>query len=332
MKKVKIALMALAMALLIAFPLFDSNLYHQQLMNQVFVNIIVVMGLNFITGLTGQMNLGTAGIFALGAYGSALTCTKLGTPVWLGFPIAIVIGFLIGRGLGYPSLRVKGVYLSLTTIGFSEVVRLILTNAIDFTGGSQGVQNIPFLNLFGFEFNTPFKIYYLYFALTIIMAIAAARIVSSKWGRVFKAIRDNSDAVEACGIDVANLKILAFTMAAVYGCIGGFLYTHMMGYINPTAFNQDLSVNYLVMMMIGGIGSVTGNILGAVMVTLLPEILRFMQNYYWLIFSIITLIFAVFLPYGIVSLFKKSERQERHFDIFHSIKKAREIWGGRIAK
>lgn len=288
-------------------PIVDKNTYHHLVLCQTLVNLVIVLGLNFITGLTGQMNLGTAGIMGLGAYTAALGTTKFGLPVWAGFILTLIVGLIIGKGLGYPSLRLKGVYLSLTTIGFSEVTRLILTNAADFTGGTMGVKDIPWIRIFGIELNTPFRIFFLYYAIAAILTFTAYRIVKSKWGRVFKAIRDNIEAVEASGIDVAKMKILAFTLATVLGCLGGTMYAHLMGYINPTTFTQDLSVNYLAMMMLGGIGSVAGNIVGTMIVTILPEVLRFMENYYWLTFSAIALVFAIFLPNGIVSLFSKDK-------------------------
>ena len=138
--------------------------------------------------------------------------------------------------------------------------------------------------------------------ITIMMIFISSRIVNSKWGRAFKAIRDNVDAVEACGIDIADIKIKAFTLAAIYGSFAGALYAHLMGYINPAGFTSDLSFNFIVMMMVGGIGSVFGNIIGAILVTILPELLRFLKDYYWLVFSIIVLIFSIILPNGLVSL------------------------------
>lgn len=304
LKRIGVILFAVIVFLI---PIVDGNTYHHLILCQTLVNLVIVLGLNFITGLTGQMNLGTAGIMALGAYTAALGSTKFGIPVWGGFVLTIIVGLIIGKALGYPSLRLKGVYLSLTTIGFSEVVRLILTNAADFTGGTMGVRDIPWISIFGIELNTPFRAFFLYYAIAAVLTFTAYRVVKSKWGRVFKAIRDNIEAVEASGIDVAKMKILAFTLATVLGCLGGTMYAHLMGYINPTTFTQDLSVNYLAMMMLGGIGSVAGNIIGSVIVTIVPEVLRFMENYYWLTFSAIALLFAIFLPNGIVSLFSKDK-------------------------
>ena len=287
------------------FPLFDKNTYHQLILGEVLVNIIVVLGLNFITGLTGQMNLGTAGIMALGAYTAVLLRVKCGMPALLTFPIAIAMGFVIGLALGYPSLRLKGVYLSLTTIGFSEIARLVIANWVDLTSGTNGIKDIPKISLFGLTLSTTRDLVWLYLAIVVLLVITAWRIVNSRWGRVFKAIRDNVEAVEASGVNIADLKIKAFMLATTFGCLGGCMYAYLVGYINPSQFTQDLSANYLLMMMFGGIGSVPGNIIGAATITILPESLRFLQNYYWLIFGIITLLFAIFLPYGFVSLFAK---------------------------
>lgn len=304
-KTIKKCAVILLLIVLILIPVFDKNTYHHMILGQTLVNIIVVLGLNFITGLTGQMNLGTAGIMALGAYVSSLVSLKTGIPVLICMAFSLVVGYLIGWILGYPSLRLKGVYLSLTTIGFSEIVRLVCTNWVNMTGGTTGVQNIPQINIFGLKLDSTAKVYYFYLVLVILLVFVSWRIVHSKFGRVFKAIRDNVEAVEASGINIADLKIKAFTLAAMYGCFGGAMYAHLMGYINPTQFTQDLSANYLVMMIFGGIGNVAGCILGAATITILPEVLRFLETYYWLVFSVITLIFIIFLPNGVISLFTK---------------------------
>ncbi|SEU03778.1 amino acid/amide ABC transporter membrane protein 2, HAAT family [Lacrimispora sphenoides] len=299
---------AAAIALAAILPMFISNNYHLNLMIQVLINIIIVVGLNFITGLTGQMNLGTAGIFSMGAYTSSLLATRLGINPWICLIAAVGMGFLIGMGLGYPSLRVSGVYLALTTIGFSEIVRILMTNLTGLTGGALGVTGIPPFSILGHKFQTNKEIYYLYLVIAVILIFNAYRIVNSKWGRAFLAVKDNPDAVEAGGINIASIKILAFTLAAVYATVAGSLYAHYVGFINPSAYNLEYSINYVVMLVIGGIGSVPGNVLGAILVTLVPELLRFMENYYWLVFSIITLLFVIFMPNGIVSLFKGKKR------------------------
>lgn len=295
-------LAAVILVFIIALPHMLRNDYYMVVINRILINTIVVLGLNFITGLTGQMNLGTAGIYALGAYSSALFVSYTHLSPWLGLAAAILMGLLIGRALGYPSLRIRGVYLSLTTIGFAEVVRLLLANLADFTGGTTGLKSIPCYSIFGFQFNTQIRMYYLFVVMTAFAFFVAWRIVHSKWGRVFKSLRDNIDAVEMTGVDVADMKIKAFTIASVYGTIGGAMYAHFMGYINPSSFTIDLSTNYVIMLMVGGLESVVGCFVGATVVTGLPEVLRFLGDYYQIVFLSVILVGAIFFPNGWLDL------------------------------
>lgn len=301
-----IAIFALCL-ILILLPMFINNNYLIILFNQTFISIIVLIGLNFITGLMGQMNLGTAGIMALGAYTSALLTTKLSMSPWLAIVFVIFLGLVLGVGLGYPSLRIKGIYLALTTLGFSEIIRIVINNLVNLTGGPTGVRNIPGFNIFGYTIKGARPYYYFLLCTTIFLIFIAVRIIDSKWGRAIKAVKDDELAVEACGIKLSTIKIFAFTLCCIYGCIGGAMYGHLIGYINPTDFTFDTSIRYLMMLMIGGIGSIPGNILGAFIVNMLPEILRFLGNFYWLVFSIIVLVSSVLIPNGLISVIKRLE-------------------------
>ena len=256
-------------------PQMIRNEYYMTIACQILIYLIAVCGLNFITGLTGQMNLGTAGMFAMGAYVSGLLNVKLGVSPWLGLVAALCVGWLIGKALGYPSLRLRGVYLSLTTIAFTEIIRMLLNNMKGVTNGAQGLRGIERYNFFGYRIEGTIPYYYMVLIVAILVVWFAWRIVNSKWGREFKAVRDNIDAVESCGIDVAKVKIRAFTLAAMLGSFAGALYAHLIGYINPESFTVDLSTNFVIMLMVGGIGSVFGNVIGAVIITLLPELLPF---------------------------------------------------------
>ena len=298
MKNRKNIIFVVCLAVAVVLPWLFNSTYYLSLFGQTLINIIVVFGLNFITGLTRNMNLGTAGIMSLGAYTSALLSTKLGRSPWLGLAAAILVGFLIGRGLGYPSLRISGVYLSLTTIAFGEIVRLVLNNTTSLTGGAQGLSDVPVFSIFGFKIERGIPFYYFLLLFMLLMFWISTRIVRSKWGRAFKAISDNPDAAESLGIDIAKIKILAFTLAAIYAALGGALYGNLMGYLNPATFNFDFSINFVIMLMIGGIGIVNGNIIGAIVVTMLPELLRFLGDYYQLVFYTIAFIGAIKLPQG----------------------------------
>lgn len=304
-KGTKTILLVILCAALLILPMFINNNYYIILFDQTLISVVVLMGLNFVTGLMGQMNLGTAGIMAMGAYTSALLCTKLSFSPWLAMICAILMGCLLGVGLGYPSLRIKGIYLSLTTLGFSEIIRIVINNLVDLTGGPTGVRNIPDFSLFGFVIHDARHYYYLLLAFVTVLMLFANGIIRSKWGRAMMAVKDADLAVEACGIKLSSVKIFAFALCCVYGCIGGALYGHLIGYISPTDFTMDTTVRYLMMLMIGGIGSLGGNVLGAIIINMLPEALRFLDTYYWLVFSIVVLISSILIPNGLVSVLKK---------------------------
>lgn len=283
-------------------PLVVTNTYYITMLCLAFIYMIVAFGLNFITGMTGQMNLGTAGIFCLGAYTSALLTTKIHISPWTAMLGVVLMGLLIGLALGYPSLRLKGVYLSLTTIAFGEIVRQLVNNMTGFTGGAQGVREIPVYNLFGFQLNSKLRLYYFLLVIATLFGIMAYRIIHSKWGRVFIAVRDNIDAVDSCGISSARVKIIAFTLATVFGTIAGGLYAHYSGYINPSSFTLNLSISFVVMVMVGGSGVLLGSIVGAIIVSMLPEFLRFLGNYYQITYYVLVLLCTIFIPGGLCNL------------------------------
>ena len=289
-------------AILLLFS--NSNTYVQSVMNMLLYNIVIVLGLNFITGLTGQMNLASAGMVALGAYTYAILTTSYGWEPWVALFALLAVALAMGLGLGYPSLRLKGFFLSLTTIGFSEVIRLLASNLPELTGGTMGYSNIVRLPFF-FDLSDKNSYLYLNLIFTVLLVAVALIIVNSKWGRAFKAIRDNAEAAEAGGINVSRLKIQAFTLASIYAVVAGCMYAGYNTYLNPSGFTIQYSQNYVAMLMIGGLGSVPGNILGATLVTVLPEFLRDFGDYYWIVFSTICLVMAILLPDGLWSLVMK---------------------------
>ncbi len=309
MKKKYWLILLVSAVIVVAYVLLflSSNSYIQSVMNMLLYNIVLVLGLNFITGLTGQMNMATAGMMALGAYSFAISDTSYSVNPWLSLLMVLALGLVIGRALGYPSLRLQGFFLSLTTIGFNEVVRITVNNLTDLTGGATGYKDVKRLPFF-FQFPDKNSYFYLNLIFTLVMIAIAVLVVYSKWGRAYKSIRDNYEAAEATGIDIAKLKIQAFTMAAIYSVVAGVMYAGYSQYLNPTAFATSYSQNYVAMLMVGGIGSVPGNILGAALVTVLPEVLRAFQNYYWVMFCTICLLMAIFVPDGLWSLLQKAIR------------------------
>ena len=304
--KVLIGVIAVAV-FLVAFVLYfnAANTYVQSVMNMLLYNIVIVLGLNFITGLTGQMNLATAGMVAMGAYTYGIMTTTYGWWPWMALLALMALALAMGLGLGYPSLRLKGFFLSLTTIGFSEVIRLLASNLPNLTGGTMGFSNIVRLPFFGLDLSAKNSYFYVNLVFTVILVLIAFSLVYSKWGRAFKAVRDNPDAAEATGIDVSRLKIQAFTLASVYAVIGGCMYAGYNTYLNPSTFTVTLSQNYVAMLMIGGLGSVPGNLIGASIVTILPEVLREFDEYYWIVFCTACLVMAILVPDGLWAQFVK---------------------------
>ena len=276
---------------------------------------IAVVGLNFITGMTGQPMLGMAGVFALGGYTSGLLTTKLGFTPWTAIPFVLLAGLIIGILLGYPSLRVSGVYLSFTTIGFSEIVRILLNNMTGLTGGGTGLKDIPSFSVFGYTLTSMRELFLLYALIAMLVALFASRIIHSKWGKSFIAVKDNIEAVPVCGINLTTVKVTAFCLTTMLGCLGGSMYVHMINYANPSTYTQPLSVSMLSMLIIGGMGSNIGCFIGTVIVICLPELLRFLGRYYDLVYAIIVMLVIIFMPYGLVNVFKEKHLRMSRKDL-----------------
>lgn len=288
-----IILFAIAM-----FPVFVKSKYYLTLGCQAMLYSILALGMNFIVGMSGLINLGAAAVYGLGAYTSALL-SKAGVNPWLCLFPVVAMGWMVGKGLGYPSLRLKGFYLSLTTIGFNEIVRNLLLN-LQFTGAGAGVRSIPVYSIFGFEFNTQIRSYYLICVTLAIMILISLRIVRSKWGRAFIASKDSPEALEVCGINLASVKVTAFTLSSIFGCVAGAMYAHFYHYIAATTFTTALSNSFIIMMIVGGLGNYYGCIFGAYVVAFLPELMRPIGTTYKFFYAILMMVTVVFFPNGVL--------------------------------
>lgn len=308
MKKNRSNLIGIGIIVILLATAFISNRnYLYNVFSQIACYFILCVGLNFITGLTGQPMMGMAGVMALGSYTTAILSTKYGWNVWATIPALLIMGLAIGLVLGFPSLRIEGMYLSLTTIAFSEIVRILITNATNLTGGGTGIKNIPNFSLFGYEIASARDKMILMVVVAILIAMLAIKIINSHWGRNFVAIRDNIEAVPSCGLNVTSIKLIAFILATMIGCLSGGFYATLYNYISPTTYNQALSVTFVSMLVIGGMGTIWGCLLGSAVVTYLPELLRFTGNYYEFAYAVIVLIFIVLLPGGLLSVIKKGK-------------------------
>ncbi len=263
---------AALLLLLIAIPFFAPK-YYIFLMNVVIVHVILAVGLNILVGYTGQISLGHAGFFAIGAYGTALLMMKLQMPF---IPAILLAGFIaafFGFILGLPALRLEGPYLAVASLGFGMAIMHVIGHW-QFFGGRTGIQ-VPPLDIgvsqwgLGFILKEDWQKYYLILAVAVIMIIAARNIMKTRVGRSFVAIRDSDIAAEVIGINLTIYKTLAFAISAFYAGIAGGLFGFVLGFFDPFTFNMMLSIIFLVMVVVGGLGSVAGPIMGAALITYL---------------------------------------------------------------
>jgi branched-chain amino acid transport system permease protein len=253
------------------FPLFAKN-YHIYMVNFMAINIIVALGLNLLIGYTGQISLGHGGFFAIGAYGTIVLMTKFGVPFVLALPLSALIAALFGFLLGLPALRLEGPYLSIATLGFGLTITQVI-GRLDFFGGRQGL-HAPELSIGAWHLNTDKDFYCLLIPLTVVMALAARNIVKTKVGRAFIAIRDADIAAQTVGVNIVYYKTLAFAVSAFYAGLAGGLYAFVLRFIDPEIFTLFMSIMFLVMVVVGGMGSIFGAIAGAALISWLDLELR----------------------------------------------------------
>jgi branched-chain amino acid transport system permease protein len=264
---------------------------------------IACLGLNIVLGYAGQLSLAQAAFWGVGAYTSALVATRLGVSAWPGMIAAFAVAGLFGVLLGIPTLKLTGHYLAMTTIGFGVILQLILINAIWLTNGSDGITKIPSPRIGSLELKDPSSFFYLAAITLILLTWASIRLKGSRIGRAFLAIQGNEMAAETVGIDTTYYKVVAFALSAAYAGFGGALFAHSGShYISPDTFSFDQSVLLLVMAVLGGNGSAVGAVVGAVLLTLLPEVLRFLKDSYMMFYAAGIILIMIFMPGGIAGL------------------------------
>jgi branched-chain amino acid transport system permease protein len=301
-KPLLLALLVLAVAV---FPKVVDSSYWLNLVNLAIGFSVACLGLNIVLGYAGQLSLAQAAFWGVGAYTSAILTTQLGLPVWLGMVAAFLVAALFGVFLGIPTLKLSGHYLAMTTIGFGIILQLILINAIWLTNGSDGITKIPSPRIGSLELRDPGSFFYVAAASLILLTWASIRLKDSRMGRAFLAVQGNEMAAETTGVDTTRYKIIAFALSAGYGGFGGWLFAHSGShYISPDTFSFDQSVMLLAMAVLGGNGSAVGAIVGATLLTLVPEVLRFLKDYYMMVYAAGIVLVMIFMPGGIAALVK----------------------------
>lgn len=281
--------------------IFGESSYHMYVATLTCIYIITIMGLNLTVGYTGQISLGHAAFMGLGAYAVALT-TLSGYSFWLGLLLGVLMTFGAGLLVGLPSLRVKHHYLALVTLGFGIAIYLLLCNEDEITGGFSGLPGIPRPYFFRLPISSDIAYYYLAAGFLVMLTIISLWILNSRWGRAFKAIRENETRAEMVGVSPLAYKLLAFAIGAAYAGIAGGLLAPLMKFIDPTSFPPEESFWFLLMLIIGGSGRFEGAFIGPLIVTILPEFLRGTQQLFFVIFAAITLLLLIFWPGGLAGL------------------------------
>lgn len=285
---------------LLLYPVLAPGGYPLRIGNVVLVYAILAMGLNFTVGWTGQVSLGHAGFWGIGAYTTAILTAKLAAwPAWPVMALGTALAGVTGLLLGLPTLKIKGHYLALATIGFGEVIQLLFNNWRAVTGGADGIAGIPPLAVGRFALDSEPRMYYLLLAVTALLALAAVRLRDSTFGRAFMAVRDNELAADVVGVPTTTVKTLAFALGAVYAGLAGALYAHLLRYISPDVFGFEQSLLMLSMLVVGGLGHLSGALVGAVVGVVLPEALRVFGVYYMAVYAVIVVAVIVFMPLGI---------------------------------
>jgi branched-chain amino acid transport system permease protein len=307
------------------YHLLGMSIY---IVNLIILNALVAVGLNILVGYTGQVSLGHAGFFAIGAFTTVIFILKMGFPFGIALPLAGFVSSGFGFLLGLPALRLKGPYLAIATLGFGMTITTVIKH-LEFFGGRMGLQ-VPKLFFFG----TPMKdihLYYLITGIAVVMVIGAVKLIKTRVGRAFIAIRDSDIAAEAMGVNLTYYKTLAFAVSAFYTGVAGGLYAFILGFINPESFHLIMSITFLAMVVVGGLGSIMGSIAGAALMTYLdiklqaiqdipaigPALVAFSQKYMnvagmsnvaVIVYGLIMILIVLFEPLGIFGFWIRMKR------------------------
>jgi len=264
-------------------PLTGVPAYQFYVLERGLQNVLVVLSLVILLGYTGQLSLGQAGLVAVGAYTYGILCVNYGLSPWLGLVAAPLAAGLVGVVVGFPSFKLKGPFLAVNTLAFSEIVRILILNNEKVTGGPFGLNRIPAIA-------TGLPLYYFMLVVAFLAAVATLRLSRSHIGLALKAIREDEVAAEAMGVNVRNYKLLAFVISSALAGVSGVFFANMAGYLNPDSFTFNESSTYLLMVVLGGMDNVAGGILSSLAVTSLPEALRFMSRSRMVVYSLILLL------------------------------------------
>lgn len=260
--------------ILLIVPVVISSAYVMSTLIMIGLFSIICTGMNILMGYAGQISIGHAAFYGIGAYSSAYVTATLGLPAWLGIVVGALLAAFIAYLMGKPTLKLTGHFLALATLGFGVIVFILFKQMKSITGGLDGFTGIPSLSLFGFTFTTDYSYYYLVWILALLGIFLARNMIHSRVGRALRSIHSSEIASDSIGVDTRKYKLQVFIMSAVYASIAGSLYAHYITFINPMVFDATASLNFLIMAVIGGSGSVWGGLIGAGVYIILGEGLK----------------------------------------------------------
>ncbi|MGD9506125.1 MAG: branched-chain amino acid ABC transporter permease [Syntrophobacteraceae bacterium] len=284
---------------ILAVGLAVDNPYRLQLLTIVGVNTMLTLGLNMLMGYAGQISLGHAAFYGIGAYTTAILTTHAQWPPLLALPAAVLLTAVVALVVGFPTLKLTGYYLGMGTLGFGMIVYILLREWSAVTGGASGLVGVPPLAVGGFTIRPGRDYFYLVWLMVMLLFIICERVVDSRMGRALRAIHDSEKAAAAMGIDTIRAKVSVFVLSAVFAALAGFLYAHLISFISPGSFDFMMSIRLVTMVVIGGMASIWGAVLGAFILTLLPEWLHVFADYEVIIYGSILMTVMIFLPQGL---------------------------------
>lgn len=300
--------------LMVLLPVLTS-FYQVRIFTSAMVFIILGLGMNIILGLGGMLNFGYAALFAIGAYSYALITQHWGLNFWVAFPISAILTMIAGAIITLPVIRLRGDYLAIVTLAFGEVIRTVLENWGEVTNGPRGISNIVGPGFFGMDFSIQQKSIYIFYITLAVLGITIwtiRRLTHSRLGRSWEAIREDTLASQTMGIHLSWSKLVIFIIGAFWAGVAGVLFAVNTGFISPRSFTVTQSILILCIVVLGGIGSIPGVILGGAILILLPEYLRFLTDYRLLVFGALLITMMVFRPQGIIP-------QKRKMYTFHEV-------------
>jgi len=284
--------------LTLAAPWLIRNEYYLHILITIGIYIMLTLGLNLITGYTGQFSMGHAAFYGIGAYIAALAMLRCGLSFWFALIISAVLTAIAGFFLGLPALRLQGDYLGIVTLGFGEIIRLVFVNWVSVTRGPMGLPGIPApqIGSYVFEEKTPY--YYLILLMVVLTVFIINRMVNSRFGLGLVTVREDEVAASAVGINTTQKKLTAFATGAFFAGLTGAFFASYISFVSPDSFMYIDSVTILAMVVLGGMGSIPGSIVGAIVLVLAPELLRFLVDYRMLLYGLILIVMMIYRPEG----------------------------------